>query len=297
MYNKIKFVRKVGGANIERSDEVIAQCKEFVKTLNDVYVSGLKSTPRITVIDSYEEADDKTVVVPVGGDGTVLAAAKAAAEFDLPLIGINLGQVGFLTDLAASPADALRNEFYRLMYTMIGESVEPFKEDQRSLLRIELDDFECFAFNDFVVSDVYSDSVIQYELKVGESFAGHHKANAVIVATPTGSTAYAMNVGGALLEPDLNVMEVIPVAAMTMSSRPIIVGGKSGVTIKVKTKPQNTVVLKADGQTQYRTNNDISITIKQHSKKVRLLHFPEWNFFEMLSNKLGWNHQWNHASK
>jgi NAD+ kinase len=291
VYNKILFVPKVGGANVNEAFDYIAHAKKCLADYQQDSKYANSKVNRLTIIESYQEVDEQTVLVPVGGDGTVLHAAKAALEFNLPIIGFNLGRVGFLTDLTASYHSVMH-----LFFALVGEAQlyadnpDIFKEDHRTLLSVEFNGFEYVAMNDFVISDLYADSIINYDLKVGNSEAGTHKANSVIVATPTGSTAYALMVGGSIIEPDLDVIEVIPVAPLTMASRPIIMSGKSGVTITVHNKKGREVSCKADGQEVVRLRgDDTTITIKRHDRKVRLLHLQDWNYFEKLSLKLGWN--------
>lgn len=251
---------------------------------------------QLQIIDSWDQVDDTTVVVPVGGDGTVLYAAKLALEKGVPLIGINLGQVGFLTDLSINEVQfhrlfsALIDQFCKLFSASLQQDGYKFKTDHRTLLSVKFNETEYLAMNDFVISDLYADSIINYDLKIGKSIAGRHRANSVIVSTPTGSTAYALMVGGSIIEPDLNVMEIIPVAPLTMASRPIICSGDSEVQIDVHNKKGREISLKGDGQEIARFRGDgIKITLKKHEHKVTLLHFEDWNYFEKLSLKLGWN--------
>jgi len=289
MYNKILFIPKIGGANVGLANCLIAFAKKHLALRQNNPQFGSEWL-EIKIIESYEEADDRTLVVPVGGDGTVLYAAKSALELNLPILGVNLGQVGFLTDLTATEEtlDILFDSLF--IYTSSVQQEEIFKKDYRTLLSVEFNGNEYLALNDFVISDLYSDSIINYDLQIGASAAGKHKANSVIVATPTGSTAYALMVGGSIIEPDLDVMEIVPVAPLTMASRPIIVSGKSAITIDVHNKKGREVSCKADGQEIARLRgDDTRITITRHEKKVTLLHYADWNYFEKLSLKLGWN--------
>ena len=284
MFNKIFVVPKVGGANIEQSHEVIRGMKQ---ALNEMDYQGVD----LKIIESIKDIDANTVAVPIGGDGTVLYTAKLLAEagIDIPIIGFNLGQVGFLTDMQPS-----YGEIHKLYASILGFDrpwSATFAEDQRTLLSVtDEQGHEYMALNDFVISNLYSDNIIKYDLSIGESYAGNHKANGVIVSTPTGSTAYAMNVGGAIIEPDLDVLEIVPIAGMGLSTRPIIVGGANTVTVEIKGIKGRTVSVKADGREVDRFDNeDVKITIRRHEKKVRLWHYEGWNFFDRIREKLNWN--------
>jgi NAD+ kinase len=278
-FNKLVLLSKVGGANVERSVAVIDYIKKLLE--EDQYKS-------IKAVTAYTDYDDRTLFVPVGGDGTVLAYAKDIVDggSDFPIMGINLGKVGFLTDIQNHEA-----HIRTLLNCMINDEYCGFVEDRRTLLTsFSSHTGENVAMNDFVISNLYSDNIVQYELEVGESYAGMHKANGVIISTPTGSTAYAMNVGGPIIEPGLDVMQIIPIAGMGLTARPIIVSGKSNVVIRIKGKPSQTVSFKADGQECVRVENeDFEIRITQHERKATLLHFNGWNFFEKMTGKLNWN--------
>lgn len=271
-FNKILPICKVGGARVE----------EAAKLISKIERSSVLQKAGLEIIKSWTQADDKTLVVPIGGDGTVLHAAKSAVEFGLPLLGVNLGNIGFLTDLYSDEA---------IDWLQAINEPNLWIEEERTLLRVEHTD--CLALNDFVISDTQSDSIIRYNLRIGAQDAGNHKANGVIVATPTGSTAYALYVGGSIIEPSLDVIEIIPVAAMSMSSRPIIASGKSEIRIKIQLKPGRKVSLKADGQdcdiSAVSSDGLAEIVITQYDKKVRMLHMKDWNFFSKMTDKLGWN--------
>jgi NAD+ kinase len=284
VYNKIYVVPKIGGANIVRSHELILEMKDQLK---EFY-----SDHDLKIIESSSDIDENTIAVPVGGDGTVLYVAKLLAQMniDIPIIGFNLGQLGFLTDLKAESI-FITALFDTILDLDTRYNMGPFKEDLRTFLSVSDDaGHEYLALNDFVISNLYADCIIKYDLSIGESYAGHHKANGVIIATPTGSTAYAMNLGGAIIEPDLDVIEIVNIAGMGMSQRPILVSGKSEITVKVAGSPHRTVSCKADGQEVGRFDScDVNITIVRHEKKARLLHMDNWNFFEKLTDKLNWN--------
>lgn len=279
MFNKIFVVPKVGGANVELSHAIIKDIRKIVE----------RDHPEIVVTDQIALVDENTIAVPCGGDGTVLFAAKMLADlpFEVPIIGFNLGQLGFLTDYSPNmPA------IISFVNTMVGDSNTKFVKDHRTMLSVtdEISQREYLALNDVVISNLYSDNIIKYDLIVGDSHAGNHKANGVIISTPTGSTAYAINVGGAIIEPDLDVIEIVPIAGMGMTTRPMIVSGNKEIVVKIKARENQSVSFKADGQECLRyINVDTTIKIVRHKKKVCLLHIEGWNFFALLTNKLNWN--------
>lgn len=290
-FARILFVPKVGGEKQDLSLQVIEKLTERFQTLHrrgdeDSDYKGMIPVVIAKVIDDWSQADELTLVIAVGGDGTMLYAAKKALETNSKVLGINLGNVGFLTDIDIAECEKLPDMIYD--YNLgIGDV---FVEDTRSLLEVAFDNgVKTLAINDVVISDRESDAIISYDLKVGKMDAGSHKANSVIVATPTGSTAYAMNVGGSIIEPSLNVMEIVAVAPITMAARPILVGSQSTIEIAVTPKFNHTCVVRADGQNFIVFDKQETIKIRQHKKKVCLVHIPGWNFFTKMSMKLGWN--------
>jgi NAD+ kinase len=279
-FSTILIKTKVGGDRVEDSLRIADELERHAK------IHGFRVIRDINEV-IYPE---NTVMIPIGGDGTVLVAAKEAIHLNLPIIGINIGNLGFLTDLPPTQTREATHQFFDSL-----KNGTNLKYDRRTLLTLNVAGEEIVAMNDIVVSDRLSDSIIEYELQVGESNAGKHKANSVIVSTPTGSTAYAMFAGGAIIEPDLDVIEIVPVAAMSMSARPMIVGGHNVITVKVTSRTGRSLSVKADGQEtmvpipEQLIGKTIDVVIRRLEKKINLLHSSSWNYFDVLSQKLHWN--------
>lgn len=272
-FSTIFIKTKIGGARVQESLEIADTLAYQAK------IHGFRVIYDVRDI-VYPE---NTVMVPIGGDGTVLFSAKEVIDHQIPIIGINVGNLGFLTDVVKEDAyDALFNAL---------KTPGKLLRDQRTVLNVNIEGNDYMALNDVVISDLYADSIIEYELRVGSANAGKHKANSLIVSTPTGSTAYAMFAGGAIIEPDLDVLEIIPVAAMTMTARPMIVSGARPITVMVTAKAGRQNSIKADGVSCAIPQHDgnMCVTITRLEKKVTLLHSLQWNFYDVLSNKLGWN--------
>lgn len=270
---------KVGGDRVEDSLSIADSISDYANKKD------------FRVIRSLSEVTDpaSTVIIPIGGDGTVLSAAKDILHLNIPIIGVNIGNLGFLTDLSPTQTNETLNVFFDGL-----KNINSMIRDTRTLLSVVIDDVEYTALNDIVVSNVYADSIIEYDLTVGLSNAGRHKANSVIISTPTGSTAYAMFAGGAIIEPGLDVIEIIPVAAMSMTSRPMIVGGNNHITVRIRGKSGREIAVKADGQLISRVliesiSDHIDIDIIRLEKTITLLHSSNWNFFDVLNKKLHWN--------
>lgn len=234
---------------------------------------------KVPVIYKSNEITPSTLFVSVGGDGTMLYTMKLALATNSPVLGIAAGNLGFLTDFDKV---SLRSTVKAVLNGAV--TLEP-----RMILTAQLDDKEFIAVNEFVVSNLYSDNMLKYELIIGGRSAGTHTANSVITASPTGSTAYALSAGGAIIEPSMQALEIIPVAPVTMTSRPIITGADE-VVIKVNPWPHTTISLKADGQEVMQANGETpTVLTVRKSGTVDIMHTQDWNFYTTLSNKLGWN--------
>lgn len=231
--------------------------------------------------------NEDTLVIAVGGDGTMLEAMRIAATANATAIGVNLGRIGFLTDISVQQhlTHALAAAILRLTDTFI---------EERTLLQTSLNG--ALAVNEVSVSQLYADSMITYRLLIGNVDAGVHRANGILVSTPTGSTAYSLSVGGALMMPEMDAIQIVPVAPSTMTSRPIIVPSSTHIELHVW---GGNVTVRADGQIvddkveSWRppTKTDPhKITIRPYQNKAKILHFAGWNFFDVLTEKLGWKH-------
>lgn len=283
MFNKIFFVPKLNDADSPVIGRICNKIHDIVRSMYD--------EPTLHVIPAAfkNRLDDKTLVIAIGGDGTMLEAMRIAHNCGGIATGINLGNVGFLTDFPND--DLLAME----LKTMLKGGQYPVEE--RIGLRYYLIDkgqekpFNThIAFNEFVISNKFSDQLIKYRLFIGDRCAGVHRANALIVGTPTGSTAYSLSAGGGLLLPSMEAMQIIPVAPISMTSRPIIIPSHEEVRVSIET--QDTWILKADGTTLHSFENDsyvdTQVVITQSSRKVNILHSTHWSYFDILTQKLGW---------
>lgn len=272
-FSTILIKTKIGGARVEESLLIADSLEEQARAHGFRVIRDVKDLV-------YPE---NTVMIPIGGDGTVLFCAKEVISHQIPVIGINVGNLGFLTDV-------VKEDAYHSLFNALREP-NNLMLDRRTVISVNIGGIDYMALNDVVISDLYADSIIEYELRVGSANAGKHKANSVIISTPTGSTAYAMFAGGAIIEPDLDVLEIIPVAAMTMTARPMIVSGCKPIQVTITPKPGSESSIKADGIRCAIPQHiePLTVTITRLEQKITLLHSPKWNFYDVLSNKLGWN--------
>ena len=222
------------------------------------------------------------LAVVVGGDGTMLGVGRQMAAFGMPLIGINQGRLGFITDIPYS------NFADSLVPMLQGEYVE----DQRSLMdgRVLRDGqcvFSAMVMNDVVVNRGTTAGMVELRVEVDGHFVANQRADGLIIATPTGSTAYSLSVGGPLLHPSVGGWVLAPIAPHTLSNRPIVLVNTSVVTLEI--------VAGRDASASFDTQSLASlmlgdrIEVKQSQYRVRFLHPKGWSYFDTLREKLHWN--------
>lgn len=223
------------------------------------------------------------LVIVVGGDGSLLHAARSLARFKKPVLGINRGRLGFLTDVSPDEIDSKVSAVLRGDYSI----------EQRSMLSMEVKSeagisHEGIALNDVVLYAGKSVHMIEFELHIEGNFVYRQRSDGLIVATPTGSTAYALSGGGPIMHPKLDAMVLVPMHPHTLSSRPIVVDGNSEVKLLVHSTDIGPMV-SCDGQAGVSLRPGDWVYIKKHPFKLRLLHPPGHNFYEACRTKLGWS--------
>ncbi len=223
------------------------------------------------------------LVIVVGGDGSLLHAARALARYPTPVLGINRGRLGFLTDV--SPDEVMQ----KLALVLAGH----YRVDKRFLLQVEIRSkdrvtYEATALNDIVLHAGKSVHMIDFELSIDGHFVYRQHSDGLIIATPTGSTAYALSGGGPILYPSMDAIVLVPMHPHTLSSRPIVVGGESEIKLHIhdiRVQP----MISADGQPSVSVQEGDSIHIRKHPFKLTLLHPPGYDFYAACRTKLGWN--------
>ena len=219
------------------------------------------------------------LAIVVGGDGTLLHVARHLADHDVPLLGINLGRLGFLADISPDGMLEALEQIFSGHYTA----------ESRSLLSSEVDGRHCIAVNDVVIHKWNIARMIELETYIDGHFVESQRSDGLIISTPTGSTAYALSGGGPLLQPGLNATLLVPICPHTLSNRPIVVSGDSEIEIRVcgNTELEH-VRVTCDGQTCIPLHQN-TIRIRKHRRTVRLIHPKDHNHFNLLRAKLGWS--------
>jgi len=241
--------------------------------------SGTLSGVEVVDEDSFAAAAD--VVVAVGGDGNLLRAARSIAGKDVPLIGVNRGRLGFLTDITPE-------QMLSALDVILGGD---YLEERRMLLRAQLpgrDTAPMFALNDVVLQKGESGRILDFETSVDGVYVNTHGGDGLIVSTPTGSTAYALSCNGPIIRPDVDALVMVPICPHTLSDRPLVVPRSSVITISIPADQDGHGLVTCDGEELGVINPREELHISTAAESVRLLHPTDYNYYQLLRSKLNW---------
>ncbi|MBS0357823.1 MAG: NAD(+) kinase [Proteobacteria bacterium] len=269
-------------------NEALQGLKKFLQKLNvDLFIeketAGLLKDQDHPIVELDQLRKCCDLLIVVGGDGNMLSAGRIAAAIDIPVVGINRGRLGFLTDILPSE---LENKLRNILEGH-------YQEEKRFLLSASVQSDNTVlsksdALNDVVLLASKVAHMIQFEIFINQQLVLNQRADGLIIATPTGSTAYALSGGGPILHPELDVIVLVPVSPHTLSSRPIVVDANSEITIKLNPTQITPACLSCDGQAPIALDSDHHIVIRKKSEKLRLIHPLDYNYYETLRSKLGW---------
>ena len=271
----------------EESHEILAGIAQFLVD-QGCKVSLEERTADSVHLKQYQALDAQAigaqcdVGLVVGGDGTMLGIGRRLAQYGTPLIGINQGRLGFVTDIPLSSYQQV------LAPTLQGE----YQEDLRPLMhaRVMRDGvcvFEAFAMNDVVVNRGATSGMVELRIEVGGKFVSNQRADGLIVASPTGSTAYALSAGGPMLHPSIPGWVLVPIAPHTLSNRPIVLSDATEVAIEVVGGRDASASFDMQSLASLLHGDRILVNRSEHC--VRFLHPKGWNYFDTLRKKLRWN--------
>lgn len=227
----------------------------------------------------------KTVdwVVVLGGDGTLLGAARRVGRFGSPILGVNLGGLGFLTGI---PFERL----YPVIEMMINGRLEVESRVmlETKVLRKRKVVCRFEVLNDVVINKGTLARIIDLGVAINEEFLTTFRADGLIISTPTGSTAYNLSAGGPILYPTMETFILTPICPFTLTNRPIIIPDTSVIQIKIKNESEEAVLLTFDGQVGFDLYYDDKVIIRKSEKKIKLFRPPDHSYFNILRTKLMW---------
>lgn len=258
---------------------LIAQGLEVSLERETALNTGLSDYGSMTPAELGQNCD---IAIVVGGDGTMLGIARQLARFNIPLVGINQGRLGFITDVPIG-------QFAETLAPMIAGD---FEEERRSMLEggVWRDGdmiFEGLAMNDVVVSRGATASMVELKVDIGDEFVANIRADGLIVGSPTGSTAYALSAGGPILHPGIGGWVLVPIAPHDLSNRTIVLPDSREITIEIVAGRDASVNF--DMQALASLLHGDRITVRRSAHQVRFLHPLGWSYYATLRRKLHWN--------
>lgn len=271
--------------------------KEQSHSLSDEIVAYLqeKGIP-VTIFRTTDEGkelevpDDIDVAVSLGGDGTVLYCARYLHDRGIPILAVNLGTFGYITEVSK---DEWKEE---LDLFLAGKS----KLSRRLMLRVEVvrdgkKVFSCHGLNEMVVTSSGISKVVNLSMDINGTFGGLFRADGIIVATPTGSTGYSLAAGGPILDVELNALAVTPVCPFTLSNRPLVVDGETQISVTVIPDQRTGLMLTVDGQQNFLLREKDVITVEKARSKALLVYSGKRSYIEVIRDKLNWSKGGCHA--
>ncbi len=280
-FRSVGLIGKYGGSGIR---DTMRSLNEFLlerglEVLLEASSAKYLDGHGLQTADMDEIGQTCDLAIAVGGDGTLLHSASNLAEYQVALLGVNMGRLGFLTDI--SPF---------VMIEAIGDILDgQYIEEKRTMLEVEIAGEVFRAFNDVVIHKWNISRMIEYETYVDGQFVNIQRSDGFIVSTPTGSTAYNLSCGGPLVHPNMNASILVPICPHSLSNRPIVVNGDSEIKIVVcGHTTHRDIQVSCDGLKTAQPE-DGTVTINKHRNQVRLLHPKDHDHFNTLRAKLGWS--------
>lgn len=236
----------------------------------------------VQVIESAEDFIKLDFLLALGGDGTMLSAARAVGNRNTPILGIHLGELGFLAEVTSNEM------FDRLNMVESGN----YGIQKRMVIKAEINNGEgpitFFALNDFVIDRGKSHRMITLRLKSNERFVADYKADGLIIGTPTGSTAYSLSAGGPIIMPKLKAIVVVPISPHTLNLRPIVLPDDRILEISFPNDGVDKIAFAVDGQVNEYLDPQAKISIQKATFDIQMIDFKDSNYFDILQRKMGW---------
>lgn len=288
--NHINNFQNIALIVLKDDEQIIPLLIEIQQIINAkqpllLFAPELQTIPSgYTTCTMQQVSEQADLAISIGGDGTLLNCARALVDDDIPILGINLGRLGFLADVS-------KDQIRELLQSIVqGE----FSKEERFLLNSELGKegvlSQYIALNDVILHSLEAVRMIEFELFYNEQLIHRQRADGVIVSTPTGSTAYSLSGGGPIIHPSLDVLCIVPICPHTLSSRPIVLPASDPITLKV-IQSNTTAQVSFDGQSNQIITPEHHLKIQRYHKSITLLHPKNYNYFDILRAKLHWNHQ------
>ncbi len=282
-----KTVALIGRYNAPEVGAALGAMGQFLQrqgceVLVEQGTSGSSRVPGLPSADYAAIGARADLAVVLGGDGSLLSAARSLAVHRVPLVGVNQGRLGFMTDIASS----------KMIETMTEILSGRYSVEERTMLAAEVHrggsaTFSTLALNDAVVNKGAVGRLIEFQVHIDGEFVYDLRADGLIVATPTGSTAYSLSSGGPILQPSVTAFALVPISPHTLSNRPIAISDRAVIEITLRHSAD--ARLHFDGQPQYDLHDGDRVIIRRGPQTVTLVHPPGYSYYAMLREKLHWS--------
>ncbi len=278
----------IGKPNHEGASQTIRSLWSFLrsrglKVIIEERLAREFAQPDILSMELVELGRAADLVIVVGGDGNMLGAARVLSRFDVPVLGVNRGNLGFLTDLIPDqfeqPLDAVLQGEYEI--------------EDRFLLRAEVHRHDVMkssntAMNEAILHPGKVAHMIEFELYIDGKFVYCQRSDGLIISTPTGSTAYSLSGGGPIVHPSLNAIVLLPMFPHSMSSRPLVVDADSEIVLQVLDINEDQLQMSCDGHVSLPVLPGDTLYVRKYQHPLHLLHPKDYNYYDVLRSKLGW---------
>ncbi|MCP5419641.1 MAG: NAD(+) kinase [Gammaproteobacteria bacterium] len=285
LFNTIGLIGKFGDPGVADTLTQIAgyMRQRQLRVLLDEETAKLVPTNGLEIASRRVIGRQCDLAVVIGGDGTLLNAARSLVDFRVPILGVNLGRLGFLADV--SPAE--------IPHSLDAILAGSFREEMRSLLHAEVMRegravTQADALNDVVVHKRDVARMIEVNTFVDGQFINAYRADGLIISTPTGSTAYSLSGGGPILHPSLEAVILVPICPHSLTHRPIVVGAESEIEVILNASNNTQTQVTCDGQISLGLEPGDRVMIRKKRRKLRLIHPANHDYFQLLRAKLNW---------
>lgn len=268
------------GININTNKDING---EILKSVSDIIYNEFKGCNLETFKDNSRITEDRIsnldMLIVLGGDGTILSTARRLKENQIPIFGVNIGNLGFLT--------AVDNSNFKEAASKL--ALGKYKVEDRTMLQCTIvrdgDETIYNSLNDIVISKGTLSRIIQYGIEIDGKFYTEFMADGVIVSTPTGSTAYSLSAGGPIIYPELDVISITPICPHSLGIRTTVLDSKNVISIRINDQ-QGKVILTVDGQEATEVNSNDNISISTSPWKCKLIRLEDYNYFDVLREKI-----------
>jgi len=288
MKQKFKKIGLIGKPNHEGANSTLQSLHSFLLALGCEVLIEQRAGQQMPIehknlVDLVEIGKLCDLAIVVGGDGNMLGAARVLSRFDIAVIGVNRGNLGFLTDLNPESFQGA------LEQVISGE----YREEKRFLLEVEVYRHEKLKSSNSAVNEavLHADKVahmIEFEAFINNDFVFSQRSDGLIISTPTGSTAYSLSGGGPILTPDINAMALVPMFPHTLSSRPLVVDAQSEIRLKLSLNNDDNLQVSCDSHIVLAVMPGDEIVIKKGDSPLRLVHPKDYSYYNVLRKKLNW---------